>query len=57
MGITIDTTKCLQCGGCVSVCPVACLELKESGIVCEQKKCVKCRNCVNFCPAGAIELK
>ncbi len=55
--ITVDKTKCIYCGGCASVCPVACLELIETYIQCDQDMCIKCGNCVKFCPAGAITLK
>jgi len=53
--IKVDNSKCIQCGGCVSVCPVAALELKNE-IVCNEK-CIKCKNCINFCPVGALKLE
>jgi formate hydrogenlyase subunit 6/NADH:ubiquinone oxidoreductase subunit I len=54
--VTVDKIKCIYCGGCTSVCPVAALTLIETFIQCDQNKCVKCRNCEKFCPAGAIKV-
>ena len=54
--ISVDSEKCLRCGGCVGVCPKNALSLTEHGIRCS-RDCVRCGICVNFCPVGAIELK
>ena len=54
--IKVDKNKCIYCGGCVAVCPVNALTLKETFIECDPKKCVKCATCKKFCPAGAIEV-
>ena len=53
--IEVDRKKCLRCSGCVGVCPVSALTLREHGIECSEE-CTKCRICVNFCPVGAIRL-
>jgi len=55
MVATADKDKCLRCGGCVGVCPVAALHLGEHGIECSAK-CTKCSLCVQFCPVGALKL-
>ncbi|MCD6522621.1 MAG: 4Fe-4S binding protein [Candidatus Diapherotrites archaeon] len=49
--------KCLYCGGCVSVCPVMAIELKETQIVIDKDKCINCGACVRVCPVGAMEVK
>lgn len=49
----VNKKLCMKCGGCVSVCPVNCLELQEGGIV-FGKECTKCGSCKKFCPVGAI---
>jgi ferredoxin len=56
MKIEIDKDICVRCGGCVSVCPLAALELTDI-VRCDDKKCAKCKTCVRFCPMGAIALK
>jgi ferredoxin len=55
MVVTADKDKCLRCGGCVGVCPVAALCLSEHGIACSEK-CNNCTICVQFCPVGALSL-
>lgn len=44
------------CGGCVSVCPVQALELRENVLYVDTKKCIDCGNCEKVCPAGAIKV-
>jgi Fe-S-cluster-containing hydrogenase component 2 len=56
MTVVVDKEKCISCAGCVSVCPVTALELKEKYPVCDPQKCTSCRICIKFCPAGALEL-
>ena len=55
--LVIDQTRCIWCGGCVAVCPVTALELKETFIEIDQKTCTGCSACVKFCPVAAITLK
>ena len=55
---TVNNEKCLRCGGCVSVCPQACIDLHEvKGIQINKLKCNSCGICVTFCPAKALVLK
>ncbi|MBN1940735.1 MAG: 4Fe-4S binding protein [Candidatus Diapherotrites archaeon] len=53
MGIKNDSKKCLYCGGCVGLCPVAALKLDETRIVVDNSKCINCNACVLICPVGA----
>jgi len=50
----VDKSKCLYCGGCVGICPVQALELKEIVLEIDGGKCTKCGLCIKFCPVGAI---
>lgn len=50
----VNRSKCLYCGGCVGVCPVNALELKETMLTVDEDVCTKCGLCVKFCPVGAI---
>ena len=52
----IDNNKCIKCGGCVSVCPVGALELKEE-IVWDKGLCTLCKSCEKSCPVNAIKIK
>ncbi|MFH1420472.1 MAG: 4Fe-4S binding protein [Candidatus Aenigmatarchaeota archaeon] len=56
MAIEVNPSKCIQCAGCVGVCPNDALQLKDK-ILCDEKKCTSCNICVNFCPAGALKIK
>jgi ferredoxin len=51
----VDRSRCLYCGGCVGVCPVQALQLKETVLTVDEKKCTGCGLCVKFCPVGAIK--
>jgi 4Fe-4S ferredoxin len=51
----IDNNKCLRCGGCVSVCPTAALELRDQ-ISNDQKLCTNCGVCEKACPVDAIKV-
>lgn len=57
MGVRIDVEKCLYCGACTAVCPVYCLELKETRLIADNSKCINCTACVRMCPVGAIYLE
>ena len=53
---TIDNDKCMKCGGCVSVCPVGALELKEK-IIHDKNLCTLCKSCEKVCPVTAIIIR
>ena len=57
MAVRADRLKCIYCGGCVSVCPVNALTLKENRIECDDSKCINCGACIKFCPPGAMKKK
>ena len=57
MVATVNPDKCMSCGGCVSVCPVLALELRETRLHVDEKKCISCGACTKVCPVGAITLK
>ncbi|MCK4327283.1 MAG: 4Fe-4S binding protein [Candidatus Diapherotrites archaeon] len=56
MPAEVNRSKCMICGGCVSVCPVQALELRENVLYVDTKKCIDCGNCEKVCPAGAIKV-
>ena len=57
MAWSVDREKCLECGGCVGVCPFSALELKSQGLSNDKDKCTLCGLCQKFCPVGAIKVE
>ena len=56
--VIIDHDKCMNCGSCVNVCPVAVFEQDEEGVkVANPVDCIGCRACVGSCPVDAITVK
>jgi NAD-dependent dihydropyrimidine dehydrogenase PreA subunit len=50
--------RCIDCGGCVSICPMEAYELSpvDFKVRLDQEKCVACGMCLDSCPRGAITL-
>ena len=50
--------KCVDCGACVSICPVGALSLNKKTFKLEfdYEECVVCGYCVESCPLKAIEV-
>ncbi len=53
--IEIKEDRCDFCGTCVSVCPVDCIELRETVIKIDQNVCTDCKLCVYVCPIETLE--
>lgn len=55
--ISIDGDKCIECGKCVSGCPVNMLELinKKATVTNNINKCILCAECFHNCPVNAIK--
>ena len=51
-----NADKCCYCGGCVGVCPVLALELRDTRLIVDREKCTNCGSCVRICPVGAMSL-
>jgi ferredoxin len=56
--ISKSDERCIDCGGCVSVCPMRAYELSpiDFKVRLDREKCVACGMCVDSCPRGAITL-
>jgi len=50
----LDPAICLQCGECISVCPVSAISIHGSGLEINQQGCIGCGHCVSSCPEGAL---
>jgi len=55
--IEILDDKCMDCGHCVTLCPVDAIFFKEDySIVLDENKCIQCGACLDSCPTRAIKL-
>lgn len=55
--ITLEREKCINCGACVSLCPVDALVMKNFEVTVEEEKCILCGRCINACPFNALSIK
>jgi ferredoxin len=53
--VAVDHSRCIACAGCVGVCPVDTITLREIVLSIEQGPCISCGLCIQFCPVGALE--
>ena len=57
--IEVDDERCIDCGSCVSLCPVDAITFEEDkSVVFNREKCIgsACGLCVDACPTRAIKL-
>ena len=54
--VIIDIEKCIDCGGCISLCPTDALHMDERELLeYSLEKCIGCLLCIDSCPRLAIE--
>ncbi len=52
-----DEEECVECGACISVCPMNVYSFDENWSLCvDEKKCIQCGMCIKMCPHGALKL-
>ncbi|MCL2538183.1 MAG: 4Fe-4S binding protein [Alphaproteobacteria bacterium] len=56
MTYKIDLNKCVDCGGCMGVCPVAAIAHAECKYQINPDLCASCGCCAGICPVGAIAI-
>jgi len=56
--ITLDNDKCIDCGACISLCPVDALKFdKKNKLNLYEDKCIQCKACVKACPVKALAIE
>ena len=55
--IDIKENRCDYCGACITVCPVDCIEVRESSIMIDHPVCIDCDLCVIICPLEVLETR
>jgi Uncharacterized Fe-S center protein len=52
-----DEEKCMDCGECISLCPVNAIKMDEDWTVeLDNQKCIGCGFCTTSCPTKAIKI-
>ncbi len=52
--VDVNHGRCISCAGCVGVCPVDTITLKELHLAIDQGPCISCGLCIQMCPVGAL---
>jgi len=55
--IEVDQKTCIDCAGCVSICPTRALDMILLDLTCEDTACIGCDLCTKFCPVRALTLE
>lgn len=50
IGVKVNDSKCIDCGRCISTCPVDIMKVGDA-------ECVHCGKCIDHCPTKAISFK
>ncbi|MBN1923620.1 MAG: DUF362 domain-containing protein [Nanoarchaeota archaeon] len=53
---SVNKSKCIGCGVCISECPVECIKLKDEKAEIVQEDCIGCAMCIAVCPVCAIKI-
>lgn len=51
-----DRSVCLECAGCVGVCPKMALDMYGLDLQIDHEKCTRCGLCTRGCPVGALQV-
>lgn len=54
--LDINRERCLDCAGCICLCPETALAMNLDGLFIDQDACTLCALCVRFCPVEALAI-
>ena len=53
-----DKKECVECGGCISVCPAEVFAFDKAwNLTDDTQKCIKCGLCISMCPHQALSFE
>lgn len=55
--LSYDKTKCINCGGCVTVCEMECHSFVDDKHIFSRENCNLCKKCTEVCPTNALMIE
>ncbi len=54
--VILNRDICIDCGACVSICPVSAFYMEDFSVELDEAKCILCKACIPVCPVHALKM-